>query len=246
MADERLLPKQPTTGSPSHRIRVWDLPTRLFHWSLVLLMIGSFVTINVGGNWTEWHFYCGYAILTLVLFRVLWGVIGGRYARFSSFMFGPASIIRYLRKHPEAPVSPGHNPLGSLSVWAMLLAVGFQAVSGLFSNDDIASEGPLASRISKDTSDFITSLHHLNEPVILVLVGLHVLAIIAYRVFGRQNLVGPMIHGDREVPADGGDSHGASSPEVSSSLSSLDNAALRWRALLVLAACAAIVWRVVR
>ncbi len=212
-------------------VRVWDLPTRLFHWALAVLVVFSVVTIKVGGNWVQWHFYSGYAILTLLLFRLVWGFAGGRYARFGSFLFGPSAVIATLKDSPAAPRTLGHNPLGALSVFALLLFIGLQAAGGLFSNDDIASDGPLVKFISKALSDRITSLHRLNEKVILALVLLHIAAIVYYLWRKRQNLVRPMLTGDK--------------PEGDPALASRDDAALRLRAALVLAACAAVVWYVV-
>lgn len=181
------------------RVRVWDIPTRLFHWSLVLLMVFSFVTAHLGGNWMRWHFYSGYCILTLILFRVLWGFCGGRYARFRSFLFSPRQIIDYLRQAPGAVKTLGHNPLGSVSVFALLFFVGFQATTGLFSNDDISEQGPLVRYISEATSALMTKLHKLNEKVLIALVLLHLGAILFYLLARRENLIRPMIHGDKEA-----------------------------------------------
>jgi cytochrome b len=209
-------------------VRVWDLPTRLFHWALAALVAFSIVTANVGGNWVQWHFYSGYAILTLIAFRLVWGFAGGRYARFSSFLFGPSAILATLRGDPGAPSTPGHNPLGSLSVYALLASIGLQAAIGLFANDDIASEGPLAKFVSKALSDRLTALHHQNADLIIALVVLHLLAIAFYLLRKRENLVRPMLTGDK--------------PAIEPRLASRDDAALRARAALVLAVCAAAVW----
>src|SRR5690606_16043794 len=212
---------------------VWDLPTRVFHWLLALLAVGAFVAAKAGGNWIDWHFRAGYAILTLVVFRIAWGFVGGRYARFRSFLYGPRDILAYLRGAPGAPAGPGHNPLGALSVFAMLLLFGAQAVLGLFANDDIASEGPLAALVSKDTSDFLTGLHQRHEIILLVLVGLHVAAIAWYRIFRRRRLLGPMITGrDHQAPP--------------GAISSRDDAKLRLGALAILFVVAAGVWLLVR
>ena len=209
-------------------VRIWDLPTRLFHWMLAVLVVFSVVTANVGGNWVQWHFYSGYAILTLIAFRLAWGFIGGRYARFSSFLFGPAAILATLKGDSRAPRTLGHNPLGSLSVFALLACVGLQAAVGLFANDDIASEGPLAKFVSKGLSDRLTSLHHLNAKIIFALVALHLLAIVFYLLRKHENLVRPMLSGDKPVAEPGA--------------ASRDDAALRVRAAIVLGICAAAVW----
>ena len=217
-------------AAAAHRIRVWDLPTRVFHWTLAALVVGSFATVKVGGNLMVWHERLGYAALALVLFRVVWGFVGGRYARFASFVRGPGRVLGYLRG-AVAP-SPGHNPLGALSVLGLLAAVGFQAASGLFTNDDIAFEGPLARHVSGATSSLLTTLHRYNEKVILALVALHVAAILYYRFAKRKDLVRPMLDGDARFE----------SPFPASR----DDAALRARAVAVAAACAAAVYWLVR
>lgn len=222
------------TAAPPRRVRVWDLPTRLFHWVLVASMIGSFVTIKIGGNLTAWHFRFGYLALTLVLFRLAWLFVGGRYARLGALLPRPGAALDYLRGRWDTRGRPGHNPLGSLSVIAMLASVGFQAVSGLFSNDDIADEGPLVKFISKDASDFISGLHHLNEYVMIVLVATHLAAVLWYRLGKRTDLVGPMMSGDKLLPADD-----PAEP-------SRDSAGTRLLALVVLAVSAALVTVVVQ
>jgi cytochrome b len=211
------------------RLRVWDLPTRLFHWTLALLIVGAFVTVKAGGNLMIWHERIGYAILTLVLFRVVWGVAGGRYARFASFVRGPGAVLGYLKGGGDH--APGHNPLGALSVLGLLAVVGFQAGSGLFTNDDIAFEGPLAAKVSGATSSLLTTLHRWNEKVIIALVALHLAAILYYRFGKGRDLVRPMVSGDADFA-------GAFEP-------SRDDAGLRLRALVIAAACgAAVAWLV--
>lgn len=214
----------------TRRIRVWDLPTRLFHWTLAALVVGSFVTIKIGGNLMIWHERLGYTVLALLMFRLVWGFAGGRYARFTSFVRGPGHVLAYLRG--QGGDRPGHNPLGALSVLALLAALVFQASSGLFTNDDIAFEGPLARYVSGALSSTLTTWHRRNEYLIMGLVALHVVAILYYRFGRRHDLIGPMFSGD--APVSGG--HPASR----------DDAALRLRALVVAAACAAAVSWLVR
>ena len=173
-------------------VAVWDLPTRIFHWSLVLLVVGSFTSGKIGGNAMLWHGTFGVAILGLLSFRLVWGLIGSTYARFFTFVRGPRAIIAYLRGEWRGL---GHNPLGALSVVALLAVLSFQALSGLVSNDDIAFNGPLYPLVSKAYSDWMTGLHRRSELVILVLVFLHVGAIIYYLRVKKQNLVRPMITG---------------------------------------------------
>jgi len=183
------------------KVRVWDLATRLFHWSLAALVVAAVVTAQIGGNALAWHFYCGYTILALLLFRILWGVAGPRYARFSSFALRPSSFLEHIRARKAGALRTyaGHSPFGSLSVLVILLVLLAQAVTGLFANDDIASEGPLAKFVPQATSDKLSAFHaDLNSVLIYVLVGLHVAAVAYYFFFQRQDLVKPMITGDKE------------------------------------------------
>lgn len=214
------------------RLRIWDLPTRLFHWALSCCVLASIVTAKIGGNAVVWHFRFGYCALALLGFRLIWGFAGGRYARFSSFWFAPARVVAYLRG--RAPAGLGHNPIGALSVYALLLAIGFQAGSGLFANDDIASEGPLAKWISKAWSDRLTGLHHSNQYLIIGLVLLHIGAIVFYLRVRKQNLITAMITGDQSTDA-----------EPPSGVASRDDAALRWRALAALALSVGAVYAIV-
>ncbi|HYC41840.1 MAG TPA: cytochrome b/b6 domain-containing protein [Noviherbaspirillum sp.] len=215
------------------KVRVWDLPTRLFHWVLAGLLVVSVVTQYIGGNAMEWHFRAGYAVLTLVAFRILWGFVGPRYARFSSFLYGPSTILGYVRgKDVSRNRILGHNPLGSLAVFALLAVVLAQAVSGLYANDDIAWDGPLVKFISKELSDKITWFHtDVSATVIFVLVGLHLLAILFYRFVKKRNLVRAMVTGDDEVDFD--------------AVPANDSWGMRLLALAILAACAGVVYYVV-
>ena len=186
-----------------NKILVWDLPLRLFHWSLVLLVVTSFVSAKIGGNAMQVHLLAGYAILALLLFRILWGLLGGTHARFASFVRSPLAVIAYLRgmKHGDAEQHLGHNPAGAWSVILMLLALLAQAATGLFANDDISTEGPLAKLVSKALSDRITGIHHLNVKLLLALIGLHLSAIAFYFFYKRENLVKPMLTGFKQTAA---------------------------------------------
>jgi len=191
-------------GAGETYVKVWDAPVRLFHWVLVLLFAFMFVSGNLKGDWMEWHMRSGYAILALVLFRILWGFAGGTYARFSSFLAGPSAGIAFARKlltRTPAP-SAGHNPLGGWMVVALLLALLFQVTTGLFANDDILIEGPLASLVTKATSDKMTSWHYWNVNVLLALVAVHVVAILYHLGFMKENLIGAMFTGLKRMPAD--------------------------------------------
>lgn len=174
------------------KVRVWDLPVRIFHWSLVLLMTGVFVTAKIGGNAMAWHGRFGLAILGLLVFRIVWGFVGSAYARFSYFVRGPAAIVAYLRGEWSGI---GHNPLGALSVLALLVLPLVQTLTGLFANDDIAFQGYLYSLVDAGMSSRITGLHKLGEPVLILIVALHLAAIIFYVRVKKQNLVTPMITG---------------------------------------------------
>ena len=171
---------------------VWDLPTRLFHWSLVLLVVAAFITAKIGGNAMIWHGRLGLAIIGLFVFRIVWGFVGSTYARFSQFVRGPGAIAAYLRGQWRGL---GHNPLGALSVLALLCALGLQATTGLFANDDIAFEGYLYTLVGSETSGKITGIHHLLENVLMLLVFLHVSSIVFYARVKKQKLVPPMITG---------------------------------------------------
>ena len=177
---------------------VWDLPTRVFHWALLVLVGVSFTTGLMGGfNIMDYHMLSGYGILSLVIFRILWGLIGNYHARFTSFVKGPKTTIAYARqllgKHQQP--STGHNPLGALSVLAILAVLLIQAGSGLFANDDILLEGPLIHLVSDRTSSQLTSIHETVPWIIAGLVLLH-LAALAYHIIARgENLLLPMLTG---------------------------------------------------
>lgn len=181
------------------RIRVWDLPLRIFHLALAFCVVAAYISQSIGGNAMVWHGRFGLTVLGLVTFRLAWGFVGSTNARFRHFVRGPKIIAAYLRGQWSGS---GHNPLGALSVVALLVVLLLLTLTGLFANDDIVFEGPLYALIDKDLSDRITKIHHWFEPVILILVGLHVVAIAFYVWVKKQTLVKPMITGWKEV-ADG-------------------------------------------
>ena len=195
-------PPQGFPGKRPYRVRVWDLPTRLFHWLLVLLVTVSFVTGKLGGTAMQYHEWSGAAILVLVLFRVLWGFVGGMPSRFATFMRGPRKVFDYAGSLLGKGHDPylGHNPMGAWSIVAMLTALLVQAGTGLFANDDILTEGPLFHWVSKDTSDWLTRIHHMNQNILIGLVALHLGAIVFYWVVKRENLIVPMITGCKRWP----------------------------------------------
>src|ERR1700761_352227 len=176
---------------------VLDLPVRIFHWLLVAAFVGAFVTNKLGVAYFGWHVFCGYAVIVLVAFRVVWGIVGTRNALFRNFLRGPGETLRYaasvLRGRP--PVYAGHNPLGALMVVALLLALGVQAILGLFGNDEIVNVGPLYGYASDAVSLRLTSLHRHLFYWIAAAVGLHVAAVLAHRVLHGERLVRAMISG---------------------------------------------------
>jgi cytochrome b len=214
----------------TRRVRVWDLPTRVFHWLLALAVMGSVITAKIGGNAMDWHFRLGYLILTLLAFRLLWGLVGGHWSRFASFIYVPATLLRYLRgaHRPEEHLDVGHSPLGAGSVFALLAVLLLQVGTGLFADDEIASSGPLVKFVSSATSSLASGWHkNFGQWLIIGLVALHIGAIAFYRFRRGRDLVGPMLTGDKllagKVPA------------------SADTTGRRGLALTLAAFCAAVV-----
>jgi cytochrome b len=183
---------------------VWDICVRVFHWSLVLLFAFSVVSAKVGGNWITWHMYSGYAILSLVIFRIVWGFVGGEYARFGSFIAGPIRAAKYglaLLKR-DSPHSIGHNPIGGWMVIVLLLLLATQAVLGLFGNDEIATTGPLARYVSDDASIRAMSWHRRIGDALLILVGIHILAVLFHVFIKKEGLVRAMFSGEKQLPSE--------------------------------------------
>jgi cytochrome b len=196
-------PAASVSAAATHRVRVWDLPTRLFHWALMLCVLGALLTAQIGGNWMEWHMRLGYAILSLLLFRLLWGVLGGHWSRFASFIYSPASLLRCVRGRvgPHDTFEVGHSPTGALSVFALLLVLLLQVGTGLFADDEIATSGPLLRFVSGATSQLLTAYHtEIGQALIFTLLGLHVAAIAFYVLKRRVTLIRPMVTGDKWLP----------------------------------------------
>lgn len=215
-----------------HSVRIWDLPTRLFHWALVVCVIGLVISGNVGGNAMVWHFRFGYCVLTLLLFRLVWGFIGGRWSRFASFVYAPGTLLAHLRGDSRPEHTAGHSPTGALSVFAMLLVLLAQVSSGLMSDDEIAFAGPLTVWVSSQTVSLATGYHkEVGKLLLIGLVVLHLLAIAYYKKVKKTSLVGPMLQGDKAL----------SSPVEPSR----DTAGTRLLALVVLGVCALSVNRLV-
>lgn len=216
-------------------VRVWDLPTRLFHWALALSVTGSVVTGSIGGGAMPWHFRLGYLALALLVFRLAWGLVGGHWSRFASFIYAPATVLRYLRggQRPGEHLDVGHNPLGAGSVFAMLAILLVQVGTGLVADDEIANVGPLNKYVATATGLAATAWHkNAGEAIILALVALHVGAILFYRLRKKIDLIGPMVSGDKPLHAAAGDVP-----------SSRDDARTRLLALvLALAAAGVAIW----
>jgi cytochrome b len=176
------------------------LPTRLFHWALVVAVVGLIVTGNAGGSWMTWHMRLGYTVFALVLFRLFWGFWGGHWSRFAQFVPTPARLLAYLQQGSPSH-SVGHNPLGALSVVALLAALLAQVGTGLFSDDEIAFTGPLSTLVSPETVSLASWYHaDVGKLLLLGLVALHVLAIAYHKLFKKENLITPMLTGDQAVP----------------------------------------------
>ncbi|MBL0352200.1 MAG: cytochrome b/b6 domain-containing protein [Candidatus Dechloromonas phosphoritropha] len=174
------------------KFRLWDLPTRVFHWALVLAVVAAIVSGQLGGNLIDWHGRIGLFIVGLLAFRLAWGVVGSTYARFLQFLPTPGKIASYLRGEWQGE---GHSPLGALSVFGLLALLTAQVGSGLFANDDITFVGPLFDLVDKNLSNRLTGIHYLVANAIYVLIALHIAAIAFYARVRRRNLVKPMLTG---------------------------------------------------
>ncbi len=192
------------------KILIWDGPTRLFHWLAAALVAAAYVTWRL--NWMHWHAAAGYALLTLVIFRILWGIFGSETTRFSSFIASPRAAARYLahalRREPDHQA--GHNPAGGWMVLFLLLLQVGVTLTGVYVNNDVADEGPFTELIPAPVANAITALHWIFWDALLAAVALHLLAIFLYKVVKGQNLVLPMVTGWKVLPA------GARQPRVAS------------------------------
>ena len=186
------------------RIRIWDRPVRLFHWTLIALVATSYAS-GKGGAWTL-HYASGYAILTLVLFRILWGFVGSENARFAHFLKSPLAALRQLSKltKRDPDKETGHNPAGGWMVVVLLALLLTQAFSGLFANHDpgfsYSQHGPLALKVGEATSESLSALHLGIQRYLLAAIALHVLAIMLYKLVKGHELVMPMLTGEKLVP----------------------------------------------
>lgn len=209
-------------------IRVWDLPTRVFHWALAACFIALVVTGRTGGAAMVWHGRLGYAVATLLLFRLVWGIVGGHWSRFAVLLYSPRSVLAYLRGNAPPLHTVGHNPLGALSVFALLFLLAVQVGTGLFSDDKAEFAGPFNVFISSSMARTVTGYHkNVGEPLLILLVVLHLAAIGFYQLRRRQDLVRPMLHGNKTP--------GFAAP------ASRDDRSSRLMAAVALAICAAFV-----
>lgn len=220
----------PAVMKDEPQVRVWDLPTRMFHWLLVVLVVGAYATYKWGDVQMRWHVWNGYAVLTLVAFRLIWGLVGSSTARFASFVRGPKAMLDYARGLVAGRPARclGHNPLGGAMIVVMLLALAAQGGMGLFATDDVLVNGPLRHTVSSATAARLTSLHKLGFWLVVGLAGLHVAAVLLHLLWKGDNLVLPMLTGRKpraELPAD-------AVPELRPA----------WTGALALAVAAGLVW----
>lgn len=184
-------------------VKIWDLPTRLFHWALVAGILFMWFSAEISDSLMDWHMRVGEFLIALILFRVIWGFMGSDSARFTSFLRSPIATLQYAKTLPNRKPSwhVGHNPLGGWMVIALLLLALLQASSGLFITDDILLEGPLYGLVSGDTSEWLYDMHHTLFDILTVLIFLHISAIVFYWLFKRTNLVRAMLGGSAKLPA---------------------------------------------
>ena len=210
----------------THPVKIWDLPTRIFHWVLVAGIAFMWFSAEISDSLMDRHVQVGEFLLALVLFRIIWGLVGSESARFGAFLASPANTINYaktlLSRRPSWHT--GHNPMGGWMVFALLLVVLGQAVSGLFMTDDIMTEGPFYELASADVADLMASAHHLLFDVLVALIVLHVAAILFYLIVKRTNLIPAMVKGSAQWPEN---------ESVASALKFRS----AWLALVIFAAC---------
>ena len=197
----------PSSAQPSaNPVRVWDFPTRAFHWTLAVLVGFSWYSGDRAGSWLEWHFWSGYAVLALLLFRIAWGFVGGAWARFSSFVRGPGAAFHHIQDlfSPRDMRDIGHNPIGGWMVIAILLILLAQVGMGLFISDsDMGlTGGPYADYVSDALRSQLLSLHGWNGKLILLLIAAHVSAVVIYLIWKGENLIGAMITGRKKLDAE--------------------------------------------
>jgi cytochrome b len=218
------------TGTVTSSTRVWDLPTRLFHWALSALIVMQYATGEFHVLDMRWHYWLGYATLVLIVFRVLWGFAGSQTSRFADFLRGPGAVLRHVRayfqQNPQSSI--GHNPLGGWSVLALLICVLVQTISGLFASDAVSEQGPFADRVSEHAMHLMTRVHGWNQNLLLILIALHVVAVLGHLLLKHDNLILPMLSGYKKL---------SGAPRL--------RFVSAWRAIALLVVCAAAVAAVV-
>lgn len=223
-----------TKSSALRPIRVWDLPTRVFHVLLITAVSGLIITGEIGGSLMKFHYWFGYGVLSLLLFRVIWGIWGGHWSRFVNFLPTPSKVLSYLTdsRRGVQRVSIGHNPLGALSVFAMLVVLSLQVFSGLMSDDEISNAGPWASLVSSSWVSIATNFHtEIGKVVLISILVLHLVSVLYYKYVKHEDLLTPMLKGDKHLPYD--------------TLGSRDSTTSRLFALGVWLGCAYAVYRLV-
>lgn len=213
----------PSTTTPN--LRVWDLPTRIFHWSLAVCVVALIVTGKAGSSAMQWHMRLGHVVLALIAFRILWGFVGGHWSRFVTFIPSPMHLVRYLRGETRASDRAGHSPLGALSVLAFLLLIGLQVLSGLLTDDEMFYAGALVAHAPSEWIELAGAWHVENGPPLVIgIIALHVLALLYYGIIKKRRLVPAMLHGDKNgLPQE--------------LLPSRDGAAQRFTALILMLGC---------
>lgn len=222
-----------TTNAP-HIVRIWDLPTRLFHLLLILSVSGLITTGEIAGEAMVLHFWFGYAVLALVLFRLVWGVVGGHWSRFVNFIPRPSELKGYIAalRIKQETQYVGHNPLGAVSVVFMLLLLFVQVLTGFMSDDEIATTGPWVDLVSNSWVALATQYHgDFGKIFLIFLIFVHVATVLYYKLVKKSDLITPMLNGNKELPS-------VTPP-------SRDTATSRLFALGVLMACAYVVYRLV-
>ena len=218
----------------SQPVRIWDLPTRSFHILLILCVIGLVATGEIGGDVMQLHFWFGYAVLMLVLFRLVWGFVGGHWSRFINFVPTPSKLLAYVHalRNKETPHHVGHNPLGALSVIGMLSVLLAQVFSGFMSDDEISNTGPWTAWAPADWVELATKYHSdVGKVLLIFLIALHVGTVVYYKRIKHDDLITPMLTGDKELPCE--------------TKASRDTRTSRLFALSVLLGCAYVVYRLV-
>lgn len=204
-------------GAKEHeRPRIWDVPTRAFHWTLAALVAWEWASSHLGHGFMRYHMWGGYAVLTLILFRLSWGFVGSHTARFAQFLRSPRGTWEYVKSWRHgAPDIHGHNPLGGWAVIAFLLSLTVQVGTGLFATDDVLTAGPLNGLVGSRMADWLTTIHKWNFDVLLTLIAIHVSAVILHRVIAGHDLVRPMITGRAARPMSPVVNHAFARPWVS-------------------------------